>query len=163
MGDRIKSESLTGSPRNAQRWEHPEILPSEILRHAPVTALRESPAARAAIAIVAKHGWLVALPQGLTTRGGGAQGSLADRGAVAMKFDPYAFLENREQDGPPPAIRAIRAIPAGPNSTNSMNSIPAGPARSYPPVSTPPPSAAPQRTVAKNTGGRSKSGADHPA
>jgi len=37
-----------------------------------------------------------------------------------MKFDPYAFLESREQDGPPPAIRAIPAIPEGPNSTNSM-------------------------------------------
>ena len=51
------------------RWDHPEILPSEILRFAPITALRESPGARAAIAILAKHGWLVALPQGLTIRG----------------------------------------------------------------------------------------------
>jgi hypothetical protein len=51
------------------RWEHPEILPSEILRHAPITALRECPAARAAIAILVKHGWLVALPQGPTIRG----------------------------------------------------------------------------------------------
>lgn len=51
------------------RWEHPEILPSEILRHAPITALRESPAAKAATAILAKHGWLVALPQRLTIRG----------------------------------------------------------------------------------------------
>lgn len=51
------------------RWEHPEILPSEILRHAPITALRESPAAKAAIAILAKHGWLVALPSGQTIRG----------------------------------------------------------------------------------------------
>ena len=41
-----------------------------------------------------------------------------------MKFDPYAFLENRGQDGLPPAIRAIPAIPVGPNSTNSMNSMP---------------------------------------
>jgi len=51
------------------RWEHPEILPSEILRFAPIKALRESPGARAAIAILVKHGWLVALPQGLTIRG----------------------------------------------------------------------------------------------
>ena len=41
-----------------------------------------------------------------------------------MKFDPYAFLESRNQDGPPPAIRAIPAIPEGSNSTNSMNSTP---------------------------------------
>ena len=41
-----------------------------------------------------------------------------------MKFDPYAFLESRDQDDPPPAIRAIPAIPNRPNSTNSMNSMP---------------------------------------
>jgi hypothetical protein len=51
------------------RWEHPEILPSEIVRHAPITALRESPAAKAAIAILAKHGWLAPLPEGTIVRG----------------------------------------------------------------------------------------------
>jgi hypothetical protein len=51
------------------RWEHPEILPSEVVRHAPITALRESPAAKAAIAVLAKHGWLVALPEGTKIRG----------------------------------------------------------------------------------------------
>lgn len=51
------------------RWEHAEILPSEVVRHAPITALRESPAARAAIAILAKHGWLAPLPEGTIIRG----------------------------------------------------------------------------------------------
>lgn len=36
--------------------EHPEILPTEILRQARITALHESPTANAAIAIFAKHG-----------------------------------------------------------------------------------------------------------
>jgi hypothetical protein len=51
------------------RWPHAEIFPSEIVRHAPIRALRESPADKAAIAILAKHGWLVALPEGQIIQG----------------------------------------------------------------------------------------------
>jgi hypothetical protein len=51
------------------RWEHAEILPSEIVRHAPIRALRESPAVKAAIATLEQHGWLVALPEGKFIRG----------------------------------------------------------------------------------------------
>jgi len=51
------------------RWQHPEILPSEVVRHAPIRALRESPAAKAAIAMLVKHGWLAALPEGAEVRG----------------------------------------------------------------------------------------------
>lgn len=50
-------------------WPHPEVLPRDVLRLAPIRALRESPAARAAIAMLVKHGWLVALPDGTEVRG----------------------------------------------------------------------------------------------
>ena len=45
------------------------MLPRDVLRLAPIRALRESPAARAAIAMLEKHGWLVALPEGAEVRG----------------------------------------------------------------------------------------------
>lgn len=51
------------------RWQHPEVLPRDVLRLAPIRALRESPAAKAAIAMLVKHGWLVALPEGTEVRG----------------------------------------------------------------------------------------------
>lgn len=50
-------------------WPHSEVLPRDVLRRAPVRALRESPAARSAIATLVKHGWLVALPEGSEVRG----------------------------------------------------------------------------------------------
>jgi hypothetical protein len=37
-------------------WTEPEILPRDVLRLAPITALRESPAARSALALLEKHG-----------------------------------------------------------------------------------------------------------
>lgn len=43
------------------RWEHADITPSEVIRHAPIRALRESPAARMAIKMLLDHGWLVEL------------------------------------------------------------------------------------------------------
>lgn len=49
-------------------WPHPEILPAEVVRHAPIRALRESPAARAALAILEKHGWVIRLPEGSDVR-----------------------------------------------------------------------------------------------
>ena len=52
-----------------ERWPHPEILPSDIVRNAPIRAMRESPAARAAVAVLVKHGWLVPLGAGAEVRG----------------------------------------------------------------------------------------------
>ena len=37
------------------RWPHAEIFTPEIVRHASIRALRESPADKAAIAVLAKH------------------------------------------------------------------------------------------------------------
>lgn len=51
------------------RWPHPEITPSEVLRYAPIRALRESKAAKAAIATLEQHGWLARLPDGAEVRG----------------------------------------------------------------------------------------------
>lgn len=54
-----------------EAWPHPEVLPSEVVQRAPIRALRESPAARAAIAVLEDHGWLVSLPKGSVVRGVG--------------------------------------------------------------------------------------------
>lgn len=51
------------------RWQHPEVLPGDVVQRAPIRALRESPAAKAAIATLVKHGWLIALPEGTEVRG----------------------------------------------------------------------------------------------
>ncbi|WP_201157741.1 YfjI family protein [Rhodobaculum claviforme] len=50
-------------------WREPEILVRDVLRLAPIRALRESPAARAALSLLEKHGWIVPLPQGTVVRG----------------------------------------------------------------------------------------------
>ena len=50
-------------------WPEAKILPGDVLQRAPVRAIRESPAARAAPALLAKHGWLVALDSGTVVRG----------------------------------------------------------------------------------------------
>lgn len=50
-------------------WAHPEVLPGDVVQRAPIRALRESPAARAALALLEKHGWLVRLPDGAEVRG----------------------------------------------------------------------------------------------
>lgn len=65
-------------------WEHPEILPSEIVRHVSVRALRESPAAKSAIALLAKHGWLAALPEGQIIRG-------------AMRKEAWLIVRHRDE------------------------------------------------------------------
>ena len=52
-----------------ESWPHPEILPRDVLRLAPIRALRESPAARKALEVLASHGWLEALPEGAEVRG----------------------------------------------------------------------------------------------
>lgn len=51
------------------RWQHDEVLPRDVLRLAPIRALRESPAAKSALAVLEKHGWLIALPEGTEVRG----------------------------------------------------------------------------------------------
>ncbi|KGJ04994.1 Protein of unknown function [Paracoccus halophilus] len=50
-------------------WPHSEVLPSDVLQRAPIRALRESPAAKSAIAMLVKHGWLTVLPEGSEVRG----------------------------------------------------------------------------------------------
>jgi hypothetical protein len=52
-----------------ESWPEPDVLVRDVLRLAPIRALRESPAARAALGILEKHGWLVALPEGAMVRG----------------------------------------------------------------------------------------------
>lgn len=52
-----------------ESWPYAEILPAEIVRHAPIRALRESPASREALATLDAHGWLVRLPEGAEVRG----------------------------------------------------------------------------------------------
>lgn len=51
------------------RWPHPEILPSEVVQRAPIRALRESPAAKTAIATLERHNWLIKLDAGTIVRG----------------------------------------------------------------------------------------------
>lgn len=50
-------------------WEHPDVLVRDVLRLAPIRALRESPKARAALALLEKHGWIVPLESGAIVRG----------------------------------------------------------------------------------------------
>lgn len=50
------------------RREYPEVLPRDVLRLAPIRALRESPAAKAAIGMLVKYGWLVDPPEGAEMR-----------------------------------------------------------------------------------------------
>jgi hypothetical protein len=52
-----------------ETWPHEDIVPSEILQRAPIRALREKPAADAAIEVLVKAGWLVQLRDGTRVRG----------------------------------------------------------------------------------------------
>ncbi|OYY88338.1 MAG: hypothetical protein B7Y61_02835 [Rhizobiales bacterium 35-66-30] len=57
-----------------RRWlvtkcEHDEIVTRDVLRGAPSRELRESPMARAALAVLEKHGWIVPLEPGTVVRG----------------------------------------------------------------------------------------------
>jgi hypothetical protein len=52
-----------------ETWPHPEVLPADVLQRAPIRALRESPAARAALSLLESHGWLVPLEAGTVVRG----------------------------------------------------------------------------------------------
>jgi len=50
-------------------WPHAEITPSEVVQRAPIRALRERPAARQAIGMLAEAGWLTLLDAGTEVRG----------------------------------------------------------------------------------------------
>jgi hypothetical protein len=52
-----------------ESWTEPEVLVRDVLRLAPIRALRESPTARAALALLEGHGWLVRLEPGAVVRG----------------------------------------------------------------------------------------------
>ncbi|QIE54965.1 DUF3987 domain-containing protein [Pikeienuella piscinae] len=67
------------------RWPHAEITPSEIVRHAPSRALRESKAARPAIAMLEQHGWLAPLPEGAELRG-------------AQRKEAYRIVRERDDE-----------------------------------------------------------------
>lgn len=51
-----------------ERWVEPEVLVRDVVQLGP-NALRETPKARAALGILEKHGWLVALEAGTVVRG----------------------------------------------------------------------------------------------
>jgi len=51
-----------------ERWAEPEVLVRDVVQLGP-NALRETPKARAALGILEKHGWLVALEGGAVVRG----------------------------------------------------------------------------------------------
>ena len=51
------------------KWEHDEILPRDIQKNGPTTALRQAPKVLSAIATLEKYGWLVPLEPGITIRG----------------------------------------------------------------------------------------------
>lgn len=52
-----------------ENWPHDEIITAEIVRQAPIRALRETDAANATLNKLAKHGHVVALPEGTVVRG----------------------------------------------------------------------------------------------
>ena len=51
-----------------EQWHEPEVLVRDVVQLGP-NALRETPKARAALGILDKHGWLVALEAGTVVRG----------------------------------------------------------------------------------------------
>ena len=51
-----------------ERWAEPEVLVRDVVQLGP-NALRETPKARAALGMLEKHGWLVALEAGTVVRG----------------------------------------------------------------------------------------------
>lgn len=50
-------------------WPHDEILPRDIQKNGPTTALRQAPKVRNAIATLEKYGWLTPIPPGEIIRG----------------------------------------------------------------------------------------------
>lgn len=52
-----------------ETWEHDVVLPRDVVRLAPIRALRETPKARAALLLLVKFGWLAPIEQGAIIRG----------------------------------------------------------------------------------------------
>src|SRR5690606_18160393 len=52
-----------------ERWEHAEILPSEIVQLVPTRSLREMTRVKKAIPILVEYGWLVPMDSGTVIRG----------------------------------------------------------------------------------------------
>lgn len=50
-------------------WPHAEVMTREVVQHAPIRALRETGTANAALGLLAKYGWIVALEAGTVVRG----------------------------------------------------------------------------------------------
>ncbi|MCR9140129.1 MAG: YfjI family protein [Alphaproteobacteria bacterium] len=51
-----------------ESWPHPDVVPRDVLQYGP-NALRESPKALAALAVLERHNWLVRLDEGTVVRG----------------------------------------------------------------------------------------------
>ncbi|MCG3266264.1 DUF3987 domain-containing protein [Yoonia sp. I 8.24] len=72
-----QAATLSGDLKRAEKlrrwiidkWEHEEILPRDIQKNGPTTALRQAPKVRSAIATLEKYGWLIALPPSEIIRG----------------------------------------------------------------------------------------------
>jgi hypothetical protein len=72
-----QSAALSGDLERAEKlrrwiidtWPHDEILPRDIQKNGPTTALRQAPKVRSAIAILEKYGWLIPFPPGEIIRG----------------------------------------------------------------------------------------------
>lgn len=73
MGDAIVPDDLRDADALRvwllEKWPHDEILPGEIATSYPKRALRVTAKAKAAIAVLVRHGWLVAMEQGSIVRG----------------------------------------------------------------------------------------------
>ena len=52
-----------------ETWQDAEVTTSEVVRHGPVRALRETKVATSTLSVLEKHGWVVALPAGTIVRG----------------------------------------------------------------------------------------------
>lgn len=52
-----------------ETWPDAEVLTGDVVQKAPVRALRETKAAVAALGVLEKHGWVIALPAGTIIRG----------------------------------------------------------------------------------------------
>jgi hypothetical protein len=73
LSDAAQVSAETEQAEKLRRWllegfAEPEVLVRDVVRLGP-NSLRESPKARAALAILEKHGWLVRLDAGTVVRG----------------------------------------------------------------------------------------------
>ncbi|WCQ98935.1 YfjI family protein [Paracoccus aestuarii] len=52
-----------------EEWPDPEMLTGDVVQKAPIRALRETKTATAALEMLERHGWVIALPTGTVVRG----------------------------------------------------------------------------------------------